>query len=194
MKFRGTTRGINVLLETADTVQHARTQLEERTGLLGTRVTLELVGPIAGDVLDATLEAVRNAGGTVVSIRPARVQPAEPTGRTEIIARTLRSGARIEVSGSVIVLGDVNSGVELIAGGDVIVLGALRGLAHAGAQGREDAIIWAKVFAAPQVRIASALARAPEGSSLSAMRQKDTDMAELARLENGQIVIEPFRA
>ena len=193
MKFRGTTGGINILLETADTVQHAKSLLEERANLLTGRVTLEMVGPIPGEVLQATLEAVHHAGGMVISIRPARVQPAEPTGRTEIIARTLRSGTRLELPGSVIVLGDVNSGVELIAGGDVIVLGALRGLAHAGAHGREDAIIWAKVFAAPQVRIAGALARAPEGSSLSAMRQKDTDMAELARLENGQIVIEPFR-
>lgn len=193
MKFRGTPGGINILLETADTVQHAQSLLDERVNLLGTKVTLELVGPIAGEVLEVALGAVQGAGGTVVSIRPARVQPAEPSGRTEIIARTLRSGTRLEVPGSVIVLGDVNSGVELIAGGDVIVLGALRGLAHAGAHGREDAIIWAKVFAAPQVRIAGALARAPEGSSLSAMRQKDTDMAELARLENGSIVIEPFR-
>jgi septum site-determining protein MinC len=54
-------------------------------------------------------------------------------------------------------------------------------------------IVWAKPIAAPQVRIAGVTARAPEGSSLSAMRAKESEMAELARLENGQIVIEVFK-
>jgi septum site-determining protein MinC len=73
----------------------------------------------------------------------------------------------------------------------VIVVGTLRGLAHAGAGGREDAIIWAHRIISPQVRIADALARAPEGSSFTALRATEAGGAELARLEAGQIVIEP---
>jgi septum site-determining protein MinC len=80
------------------------------------------------------------------------------------------------------------------AGGDIIVSGTLRGMAHAGVSGREAAIIYAQRIAAPQVRIAHALARAPEGSSLDAMRTAPpSDVAEIAKLESGQIVIEPYK-
>ncbi|HWG85654.1 MAG TPA: septum site-determining protein MinC, partial [Deinococcales bacterium] len=117
----------------------------------------------------------------------------QPSPRAEIILRTLRSGTRREVPGSVIVVGDVNPGVELIAGGDIVVVGNLRGLAHAGASGQEDAIIWAHRIAAPQVRIANAVARAPEGSGFEGMRAHEGEGAEYAHLLDGQIVIEPYR-
>ena len=194
MKLRGTSGGLNLLLETVDDVHGAEKMLETRAGLLAGSVTIEIAGSIAPAVLELVLETVKRAGGTISGIRAARASnDPPPTARTEIIARTLRSGARIEVGGSVIVLGDVNPGVELIAGGDVIVLGALRGLAHAGVNGREDVIVWARPINAPQIRIAGVTARAPEGSSLSAMRTKGSEVAELARLENGQIVIETFK-
>ncbi len=194
MKLRGTSGGLNLLLETVDDVHGTQKMLETRAGLLAGNVTLEIAGSIAPEVLELVLETVKNAGGTITGIRAERASnEPPPNARTEIIAKNLRSGARIEVGGSVIVLGDVNPGVELIAGGDVIVLGALRGIAHAGAHGREDVIVWAKPIAAPQIRIAGVMARAPEGSSLSAMRAKESEIAELARLENGQIVIEAFK-
>jgi Septum formation inhibitor MinC, C-terminal domain len=89
----------------------------------------------------------------------------------------------------VVILGDVNPGAEVVAGGDVIVMGALRGVVHAGAGGNPDAIVWAKPIASPQIRLADALARAPEGNSLSSMRKVE-GQAEIARLHDGAIVIE----
>lgn len=193
MKLRGTAGGLNLLLEPTDSAAHVRGALEDRAALLAAPVELELAGIVAGEALEAALDSIRLAGGRLASVRPAR-EPgaAAASGRTEIVPATLRSGVRKEVAGTVIVLGDVNPGVELIAGGDVIVIGTLRGLAHAGAGGRQDAIIWAQRIAAPQVRIAGALARAPEGSSLAGMRSHDTDGPEMARLEDGQIVIGPY--
>ena len=67
----------------------------------------------------------------------------------------LRSGQRMEVEGSLVILGDVNSGAEVIASDNIVVLGALRGLAHAGAKGNKQAIIAAGLFDAVQVRIAN---------------------------------------
>lgn len=68
---------------------------------------------------------------------------------------SLRSGQKIEVEGSIVILGDVNSGAEVMASDNIVVLGALRGLAHAGAKGNKQAIISAGLFDAVQVRIAN---------------------------------------
>lgn len=68
---------------------------------------------------------------------------------------SLRSGQRMEVEGSIVIIGDVNSGAELIASDNIVVLGNLRGLAHAGAKGNKQAIIAAGLFDSVQVRIAN---------------------------------------
>ena len=77
------------------------------------------------------------------------------TSETKFQRGSLRSGQRIEVEGSVVVLGDVNSGAEVIASDNIVVLGALRGLAHAGAKGNKQAIVAAGLFDAVQIRIAN---------------------------------------
>ena len=68
---------------------------------------------------------------------------------------SLRSGQRLEVEGSVVVIGDVNSGAEVIAEDNIVVIGNLRGLAHAGAKGNKDAIIAASSLDVVQVRISN---------------------------------------
>ena len=52
-------------------------------------------------------------------------------------------------------MGDVNAGGEVIAGGNIAIVGALRGLAHAGANGNTKAIITANNIDVTQVRIAN---------------------------------------
>lgn len=68
---------------------------------------------------------------------------------------SLRSGQKMEVEGSIVIIGDVNSGAEIMASDNIVVLGTLRGLAHAGAKGNTQAIITAGVFDSVQVRIAN---------------------------------------
>ncbi len=68
---------------------------------------------------------------------------------------SLRSGQKMEVEGSLVVLGDVNSGAEVIASDNIVVLGSLRGLAHAGAKGNTQAIIAAGMLDTVQLRIAN---------------------------------------
>ena len=43
---------------------------------------------------------------------------------------SLRSGQKLEVEGSIVVIGDVNSGAEVIAADNIAVIGNLRGLAQ----------------------------------------------------------------
>ncbi|WP_425148245.1 septum site-determining protein MinC [Deinococcus sp.] len=127
---------------------------------------------------------------------PAPVLPGSvqtDSAQTVMIQHGLRAGFRGEYRGSVVVLGDVNPGAELVAGGDIIVLGALRGVVHAGAEGRSDAIVYARPIASAQIRIAGALARSAEDNSLGSMkRTQERAEAELARLQDGVIQIESY--
>ena len=68
---------------------------------------------------------------------------------------SLRSGQRLEVERSIVVIGDVNSGAEVIAEDNIAVIGNLRGLAHAGAKGNKDAVIAASSLDVVQIRISN---------------------------------------
>jgi septum site-determining protein MinC len=77
---------------------------------------------------------------------------------------TVRSGGEIRHPGTVIILGDINPGGIVVADGDILVWGRLRGVAHAGATGNRECIIMALQMEPTQLRIADAVARAPEKS------------------------------
>ncbi len=76
---------------------------------------------------------------------------------TKFIRGSLRSGQRIEYEGSIVLMGDLNAGAEIVAGDNIAIVGALRGLAHAGANGNKKAIISAGIIDAPQIRIANVI-------------------------------------
>ena len=79
----------------------------------------------------------------------------EPVGVPALVVRgTCRAGEVLRLPGSVVILGNVNPGAQVIAGGDILVFGALRGLAHAGAEGDVTATIVAMSAANPILRIA----------------------------------------
>ena len=77
------------------------------------------------------------------------------TSETTFHRGSLRSGQKIEVEGSIVVIGDVNSGAEVIAADNIAVIGNLRGLAHAGAKGNKDAVIAASSLDVVQIRISN---------------------------------------
>jgi septum site-determining protein MinC len=138
------------------------------------------------EVVAAVAEQVAAAGGSVSDVRPPAAVM-QVRSETVIVARTVRSGARVESTGSLVVLGDVNPGAELVADGDVIVTGQLRGVAHAGAGGNENAVIYAERILAPQLRIAGALAQGQPGASEANGRRH-----EVALLKDGAIVVRPW--
>jgi septum site-determining protein MinC len=77
---------------------------------------------------------------------------------------TVRSGVEIRHPGTVIILGDINPSGIVIADGDIVIWGRLRGVAHAGAGGNRESLIMALQMEPTQLRIADAVARAPEKS------------------------------
>ena len=70
--------------------------------------------------------------------------------------------------------------------GDIIVLGALRGLAHAGAEGDEKAIVMAFRLEPTQLRIAHHISRAPDEAG------PRPEGPEIARVKNDMILIEAY--
>lgn len=75
---------------------------------------------------------------------------------------TVRSGVEIRHPGTIVILGDLNPGGTVIAEGDIFIWGRLRGIAHAGAGGNKACRIMALQMEPTQLRIADAVARAPE--------------------------------
>ncbi len=75
-----------------------------------------------------------------------------------MIAKTLRSGQKVEYNGHIVILGDVHPGAEVIASGHVIVWGHLRGIAHAGAAGNPKAMVCAMRLNPVQLRIGNFVA------------------------------------
>ena len=67
----------------------------------------------------------------------------------------IRSGQIIHAKGDIIVVGDVNPNGKVTAVGSIYVLGKLKGMAHAGVEGNEEAIIAASTFVPTHVSIAN---------------------------------------
>lgn len=183
MKARGIRGGILLSPEPDDTLETVTAALADQAHLLNGQVSLEVPAKVPFDLVDAVRSHVAEAGGRIADLRPAG-EAAAPRGENLILGRTVRSGGRVESSGAVVVLGDVNAGAEIIAADAIIVLGTLRGLAHAGAAGNENAFVWALQIRSPQLRIGSAMAQggdAPRGKG-----------PEVAHLAEGQIVVRPW--
>lgn len=118
--------------------------------------------------------------------RPGRPAPKHATREDLsgiVVRRTLRSGQALQHAGHITLIGDLNPGAEIVAGGDIIVFGRLRGIAHAGAMGDEQAIICALELAPSQIRIGSHIARSPD-------RGRPPKMPEIASVQDGRIIVE----
>ncbi len=117
-------------------------------------------GPTAGSVdhhvpADAAVEPEPDGPMAGVLKVGGLAADGERVGVPALVVRgTCRAGEVLRLPGSVVILGNVNPGAQIIAGGDILVFGALRGLAHAGAEGDVTATIVAMSAANPILRIA----------------------------------------
>ncbi|MFS0636283.1 septum site-determining protein MinC [Mesobacillus foraminis] len=102
------------------------------------------------------------------------------------IARVIRSGQVIEVSGDLLLIGDVNPGGTVKASGNIFIMGTLKGIAHAGSGGNEEAVIAASVMKPSQLRIGDCINRAPDNNSDDEARVMECAFIS----ENRQIIID----
>jgi len=80
----------------------------------------------------------------------------------KLVKGMVRSGQTLVKEGNILFLGDVNPGGELISSGSIYIMGSLRGMAHAGVEGDETAIIAAAHLRPTQLRIAAIISRPPD--------------------------------
>ncbi|ASV68837.1 septum site-determining protein MinC [Cytobacillus sp. FSL W7-1323] len=78
------------------------------------------------------------------------------------ITKIVRSGQVIEVPGDLLLIGDVNPGGTVRAGGNIFIMGELKGIAHAGYYGNQEAVISASIMRPTQLRICDSITRAPD--------------------------------
>lgn len=98
---------------------------------------------------------------------------------TVFVNHTMRSGMRVESDGHIVVQGDVNPGAEVIAKGNIVVIGTLRGTAHAGVGGHDEAFIIALDMRPTQLRINDQISQPPSDVASSGV--------EKAVLKDGRI-------
>ncbi|MDQ0342363.1 septum site-determining protein MinC [Lederbergia wuyishanensis] len=78
------------------------------------------------------------------------------------VATVVRSGQVLEVPGDLLLIGDVNPGGTVRAAGNIFIMGSLKGIAHAGYTGRNEAVIVASFMTPSQLRISDCISRAPD--------------------------------
>ncbi len=124
---------------------------------------------------------------------PAPILPQEVGEHMALwVARTLRSGTRLEVPGHVVIVGDVNPGAEVIAEGNIVVWGRVRGLVHAGAGGDEAAFVCGLDLSAAQVRIGRVAAFVEDGSA--SLRREGEIRPQKVIVKDGLLRFEAWQA
>jgi septum site-determining protein MinC len=97
-----------------------------------------------------------------------------------------RSGQVLKVPGDLLLIGDVNPGGTVIAGGNIFIMGTLKGVAHAGYFGNEQAVITASRMQPAQLRISDYLNRAPDSEQGNDKREMECAYID----ENHQIIVD----
>lgn len=120
----------------------------------------------------------------------SKLNPLMEEGKTHFYRGTLRSGAKIESDGSVVVIGDVNPSSIIRARGNVIVLGRLNGTVYAGLNGDDKAFVTAIYFNPIQLTIGMKTKTDIQKEILDSSRVNKKDKFRIARIKNQEIVVE----
>lgn len=101
----------------------------------------------------------------------------------QVKVQTVRSGQVVDAVGDILLLGDVNPGGTIRSTGSIHVLGNLRGIAHAGVEGDDQAIIAAASMSPAQLRIGQVISR--PGTEWV----ETSGLTEFAYLEDGKMIV-----
>jgi septum site-determining protein MinC len=108
-------------------------------------------------------DILRHKGNLLIqSIESDAQEEAEAIQRLQPVKGIVRSGQTLLHGGDLLFLGDVNPGGTIVCTGSIYILGALRGIAHAGSEGDESAVIAASLMKPMQLRIAGVVSRPPD--------------------------------
>ncbi|NLZ54054.1 MAG: septum site-determining protein MinC [Thermoanaerobacteraceae bacterium] len=194
--IKGTKEGITIVLEENSNFEDVKKIIYEklqssRNFFAGAKVCLKTKnGYLNKEEHRKLQEILLNFGMSLQEANSPKtlIFPKPNRSRVLLLKRTVRSGQKIAYRGTVVILGDANPGSEIVATGDILVMGAIRGMAHAGAEGDTSAIVAAFRLKPTQLRIADVISRSPED------KDESPSFPEVARLKDNIIVIEPYNA
>ncbi len=192
--IKGTKEGITVVLDTNDDFEDVKNAISEklkscRGFFSGGKANLKVKdGSLNKDEFYKLKKLFMDYGMSLQEASSPKtfIFPKPHRNRVLLLKRTVRSGQKIVYKGTIVILGDANPGSELVATGDILVMGALRGMAHAGADGDFSAMVAAFRLQPTQLRIANVISRSPEE------KEDVPQIPEIARLRGKAIVIEPY--
>lgn len=130
-------------------------------------VHVKLGSRIASDEEKEQIRSIIGQKGNLL-IQSIESQAADPAASVfnmpdiKLLKGMVRSGQTLSEDGNILFLGDVNPGGTIISSGSIYIMGSLRGMAHAGFDGDETAIIAASHLRPTQLRIASIISRPPD--------------------------------
>ena len=181
-----------------------KTKILEAKNFIGnSRMAIEFSGrTLTNDEENTLIGIITNNSNIVISyifskkekseqeIDLESLNPLIEEGRTHFFRGTLRSGAKIESDGNVVVLGDVNPSSIIKARGNVIVLGHLNGTVYAGLGGDDRAFIGAIYFNPIQLTIGMRTITDIQDEILDSSRVDKKSRFKVARIVNQEIVVE----
>ncbi len=181
-----------------------KTKILEAKNFIGnSRMAIEFSGrTLTNDEENTLIGIITNNSNIVISyifskkekseqeIDLESLNPLIEEGRTHFFRGTLRSGAKIESDGNVVVLGDVNPSSIIKARGNVIVLGHLNGTVYAGLGGDDRAFIGAIYFNPIQLTIGMKTITDIQDEILDSSRVDKKSRFKVARIVNQEIVVE----
>ena len=134
---------------------------------------------------EAVLSILKAQGNLLIrSVDTLEAPKSEVDNSLFLMTGMIRSGQVLHHKGDLLFLGDVNPGGTITCTGDIYILGALRGMAHAGVEGNEGAVIAASMMSPTQLRIAEIISRPPDEWGT-----RESNM-EFAYLQNGAMQID----
>lgn len=141
---------------------------------------------ISEDQKELILDILKQKGNLLIRSIDTPLQEAAVDLKSAITVMSgiVRSGQVLHHEGNLLFLGDVNPGGTVTCTGDIMILGSLRGMAHAGSNGNEQAVIAASYLSPTQLRISEIISRPPDewGNRESSM--------EFAFLKDGNMQID----
>lgn len=149
--------------DVTETVQEISAATADSAQEIATEITAQATAqvPAQGNLLEEEWDEDQETDEEF-SEQESKVPAPTVNHSTLYIKQTLRSGQTVSHKGHLVIVGDINPGAEVMAEGDITVWGTLRGVAHAGVGGNVTAEIRALKLQPIQIRIANAIARAPD--------------------------------
>lgn len=199
--IKGTKDGIVLLLDDSCSYEELKKELDEKLSANQTTKDERQLIPVKVDIGNRYLsddqheeikELIRQKKNLMVDSIESNVvtkQEAEQLrAENEVVtvARIIRSGQVLEVPGDLLLIGDVNPGGTVMAGGNIYIMGSLKGIAHAGASGNDQAVITASNMQPQQLRISDQINRAPDRIQNNEKREMECAYID----DNHQIIVD----